>query len=79
MESRSKPRLQNSGDGEMVQQSVSVSRAPVFQSRALRATTKNSVLLLLILSRLDDLYVLTSCRKLTSDWGGNWVEGFVLR
>lgn len=52
------PRLWTSGDSRMWRPTMSVSRSPIFGSTALKATTISSVLLLLSLTRLDDICVI---------------------
>ena len=71
------PRLHTSVDGDMEQLSTSKRRSPAFWSSALDATTMSSVLLVLSLSRFDVSFI--SCRQLTSDCGGSWVDGLVQR
>jgi len=37
------------------------------------------VLLLLSFRKLDDIQIFIACRQFTSDCGGSWVDGLVLR
>ena len=78
MESRKTPRLRTSVYAE-TQPSTSRRRSPTFWSSALEATTMSSVLLVFNLSRFDVIQSFKSCRQLTSDCGGSWVDGLVQR
>ena len=73
------PRLWTSVDGEIKEPSMSRIRSPTFWSSALEATTMSSVLLLFSLSRFDVIQSIISCRKLTSDYWGSWMDGLVQR
>ena len=79
VESRMTPRLWTSVDGQIVQPSTSRRRSPTFWSSALEATTMSSVLLVFSLSRFDVIQSFISCRQLTSDCGGSWMDSLVQR
>ena len=72
------PGLRTSVNGEIHQPSTS-RRSPTFWSSALEATTMSTVLLVFCLSRFDVIQSFLSCRQLTSDCGGSWVDGLVQR
>lgn len=71
VEFRMTPKLQTSGDWQMVHSSILKRGSPTFQSSALGATTMSSVLLLSSLSRLDDIQIFILCRQLTRDHVGS--------